>query len=210
MERGFEVVNLHGCASGVIATPVIGENGNWFIGNTDTGVYAKGADGAAGPEGPQGEKGEQGEIGPAGPQGIQGIQGEKGDKGDKGDQGIQGEKGDKGDKGEDADKSELKRLGSAVDTLNLGLNGYQITTGTLNATLTAGWASYTVSFNEELNNIPLFYSFSVKKDPTGGAIRRFYEPQCLGANKIAADCAIYNADTDSMVVDIDVFAVCKV
>ena len=124
MQKGFKEVNLHGCVSGVIATPEIGENGNWFIGNDDTGVCAKGADGAVGPEGPQGEKGDQGENGPAGPQGSQGIQGEKGDKGDKGDQGIQGEK---GDKGEDADKSELKRLGSAIDTLNQSLNTYETT-----------------------------------------------------------------------------------
>lgn len=121
MERGFEVVNLHGCASGVIATPIIGENGNWFIGNTDTGVGAKGADGATGPEGPKGEKGDQGEIGPAGPQGMQGIQGEKGEKGDQGIQGIQGEKGDKGDKGEDVDNSELERLRSDVDKLDENL-----------------------------------------------------------------------------------------
>ena len=125
MEEGFEVVNLHGCASGVIATPTIGKNGNWYIGNKDTGVCAKGADGETGPVGAQGEKGDQGEIGPAGPQGIQGIQGEKGGKGDKGDQGIQGEKGekgDKGDRGEDADTSELERLSIAVDTLNQSLN----------------------------------------------------------------------------------------
>ena len=117
MQKGFKEVNLHGCVSGVIATPEIGENGNWFIGNDDTGVCAKGADGAVGPEGPQGEKGDQGENGPAGPQGSQGIQGEKGDKGDKGDQGIQGEKGDKGEKGEDADASELERLSNKIGTL---------------------------------------------------------------------------------------------
>ena len=122
MQKGFKEVNLHGCVSGVIATPEIGENGNWFIGNDDTGVCAKGADGAVGPEGPQGEKGDQGEIGPAGPQGIQGIQGEKGDRGDKGDQGEKGEKGDQGPKGEDADSSELERLSNAVDTLNKNMN----------------------------------------------------------------------------------------
>lgn len=84
MKKGFDAVNLHGCLSGIIATPAIGENGNWFLGNDDTGVSAKGEAGAAGP---QGEKGDQGEIGPAGPQGIQGIQGEKGEKGEKGDSG---------------------------------------------------------------------------------------------------------------------------
>ena len=47
-------------------TPHIGENGNWFIGETDTGVPATGA------QGPQGDKGDTG------------AQGEKGDKGDTG------------------------------------------------------------------------------------------------------------------------------
>ena len=50
-------------------TPYIGGNGNWWIGDTDTGVSAQG------PQGIQGEKGEQG---------IQGEQGEKGEQGDTG------------------------------------------------------------------------------------------------------------------------------
>ncbi len=61
MEQGFEVVNLN--ASGVIPTPNIRINGNWYVGNKDTGIAARG------------EKGDQG---------IQGIRGEKGDQGEKG------------------------------------------------------------------------------------------------------------------------------
>ncbi|MGN1373220.1 MAG: hypothetical protein ACI4VK_04130 [Candidatus Coproplasma sp.] len=38
-------------------TPHIGENGNWYIGTTDTGVKAVGADGAAGADGKDGEDG---------------------------------------------------------------------------------------------------------------------------------------------------------
>lgn len=53
-------------------TPQIGKNGNWFLGDVDTGVKA---------QGPRGMRGFQGEQGI---QGIQGIQGEKGEKGDKG------------------------------------------------------------------------------------------------------------------------------
>lgn len=74
-------------------TPHIGENGNWWIGTTDTGVHA------------QGEKGEKGESGltpyigangnwfvgdvdlgvkAQGEQGIQGVQGEKGADGKDG------------------------------------------------------------------------------------------------------------------------------
>ena len=62
-------------------TPHIGENGNWWVGDTDTGVSAKGpkgdpgpagADGKPGKPGPQGPKGETGDTGPAGPQGPPG------------------------------------------------------------------------------------------------------------------------------------------
>ncbi len=57
-------------------TPMIGENGNRWIGDTDTGVKAIGTDGA---QGPQGEKGETG---------AQGSQGEKGETGADGQDGI--------------------------------------------------------------------------------------------------------------------------
>lgn len=43
MQKGFKQVNLEGCVSGTLAVPVIGENGNWFIGNDDTGVCAIGS-----------------------------------------------------------------------------------------------------------------------------------------------------------------------
>ena len=65
MQKGFKDVNLHGCVSGSLAVPIIGENGNWYIGNDDTGVKAQGSDGA------QGETGLQGPEGPAGTRGSQ-------------------------------------------------------------------------------------------------------------------------------------------
>ena len=77
-------------------TPYIGTNGNWYIGNTDTGKPARGATGAkgdkgdTGAKGDPGDKGDKGDVGAKGEQGIQGEQGEKGDKGDKGEQGIPG------------------------------------------------------------------------------------------------------------------------
>ena len=77
-------------------TPYIGTNGNWYIGNTDTGKPARGATGAkgdkgdTGAKGAPGDKGDKGDVGAKGEQGIQGEQGEKGDKGDKGEQGIPG------------------------------------------------------------------------------------------------------------------------
>ena len=59
-------------------TPFIGDNGNWWIGTTDTGVKAAGVNGEKGDKGDQGDKGDKGDPG------------EKGDKGDKGDAGQDG------------------------------------------------------------------------------------------------------------------------
>ena len=63
------------------ASPYIGENGNWFVGELDTGVQAQGAQGPKGEQGPQGAQGPKGEHGP---QGVQGPKGEQGPKGDTG------------------------------------------------------------------------------------------------------------------------------
>ena len=59
-------------------TPHIGDNGNWYLGMTDTGKPSRG------------ETGLQGPVGPVGPQGPQG---EKGDAGEKGDPGVPGKDG---------------------------------------------------------------------------------------------------------------------
>ena len=72
------------------ASPYIGENGNWFVGELDTGVQAQGA------QGPQGVQGPQGAQGPKGEQGPQGAQGPKGEQGPQGDTGATGAKGDTG------------------------------------------------------------------------------------------------------------------
>ena len=72
------------------ASPYIGENGNWFVGELDTGVQAQGA------QGPKGEQGPQGAQGPKGDQGPQGVQGPKGEQGPQGDTGATGAKGDTG------------------------------------------------------------------------------------------------------------------
>ena len=55
-----------------VVTPHIGANGNWYLGDTDTGKPSRGA---------QGPKGDTGETGATGPQGKQGIQGEQGEDG---------------------------------------------------------------------------------------------------------------------------------
>ena len=71
-------------------TPFIGENGNWWIGETDTGVKAAGIDGTDGVDGTDGEKGDKGDKGDPGEKGDKGDNGDKGDKGDKGDAGQNG------------------------------------------------------------------------------------------------------------------------
>ena len=53
-------------------TPHIGDNGNWYIGSTDTGKPSRGATGANGQDGAQGEKGDTGPQGPQGPAGPTG------------------------------------------------------------------------------------------------------------------------------------------
>ena len=68
-------------------TPTIGENGNWYLGSTDTGKPSRG------------EKGETGATGPTGPKGDTGLQGPKGDTGATGATGAIGPQGPKGDTG---------------------------------------------------------------------------------------------------------------
>lgn len=59
-------------------TPKIGENGNWYLGETDTGKPSRGE------QGPKGERGPQGEQGPQGGQGETGEQGPPGQTGPTG------------------------------------------------------------------------------------------------------------------------------
>lgn len=84
-------------ANGV--TPTIGTNGNWYLGETDTGKPSRGE---TGPKGDKGDKGDTGDTGPQGPQG---------ETGPKGDTGAQGPAGATPVKGTDyftaADKAEL-------------------------------------------------------------------------------------------------------
>ena len=100
----WEAVDMAAGADGV--TPTIGENGNWYLGETDTGKPSRGD---KGDKGDKGEKGDTGATGPTGPQGDigpQGPQGEIGPKGDTGVQGPQGEMGPQGPRGEKGDKGD--------------------------------------------------------------------------------------------------------
>ena len=78
-------------------TPEIGINGNWFLGELDTGKPSQG------PKGEKGEKGDIGPQGPIGPKGDIGPRGIQGPQGEKGDTGLQGPKGDTGSKGPQGD-----------------------------------------------------------------------------------------------------------
>ncbi len=100
-------------------TPHIGENGNWFIGETDTGIPATGA------QGPQGDKGDTGAQGPQGDKGDTGAQGPQGDKGDTGAQGPQGDKGDTGAQGPQGDKGDTGAQGPQGDKGDTGAQGPQ-------------------------------------------------------------------------------------
>ena len=59
-------------------SPYIGENGNWFVGELDTGVQAQGAQGPKGEQGPRGAQGPKGEQGPQGDTGATGAKGDTG------------------------------------------------------------------------------------------------------------------------------------
>lgn len=100
--------------------PSIGENGNWFIGDQDTGIAA---------QGPAGETGSKGDQGEQGPQGVAGPQGPKGDKGEPGVQGPAGVQGPKGDTG-------ASGLFSAMDLIFDGVAAAENKTYTLLKSIT--------------------------------------------------------------------------
>ena len=100
-------------------TPIIGDNGNWWIDIIDTGIPARGPEGQAGAAGPQGIQGATGDTGPQGQQGVQGV---TGDTGPQGQQGVQGATGDTGPQ---------------------GIQGIQGPPGTFDASLIYAWKSDT-------------------------------------------------------------------
>ena len=84
-----------GTGGGNGLTPHIGDNGNWWIGDTDTLKPSRGEQGL------QGVRGERGAQGERGLQGLQGAAGVKGDKGEQGEPGAKGEQGLQGLPGKD-------------------------------------------------------------------------------------------------------------
>ena len=72
-------------------TPTIGENGNWYLGATDTGKPSRGEKGETGARGEKGDTGATGATGPKGDIGPQGPQGDMGPKGETGATGATGQ-----------------------------------------------------------------------------------------------------------------------
>lgn len=135
-------------------TPHIGENGNWFLGEEDTGLPSRGEDGEDGfsPEvilereesddGSNGvwikvtkangmvatvwvSDGKDGAKGDKGDKGDSGAQGAPGEKGDPGEQGIQGVPGEKGEKGDTGPVGPQGPKGDKGDTGAAGPTGPQ-------------------------------------------------------------------------------------
>lgn len=156
-------------------SPHIGGNGNWYIGDEDTGVQAQGESGPVGPGGPKGdpgekgergekgdpgEKGEAGEIGPQGEQGPKGDTGDAGPQGPQGEQGIQGPEGAHGAKGDKGDPGEAGVfVGDEADMpagtkVRINPNGQAVRIPVIDDTLTkTGYAADAAKVGMELSNI---------------------------------------------------------
>ena len=92
-------------------TPSIGENGNWYLGTTDTGKPSRGEKGDKGDPGAKGDPGVKGDPGAKGDTGAQGPKGDPGADGAKGDPGERGPKGETGAPGEQGPKGETGSTG---------------------------------------------------------------------------------------------------
>ena len=134
-------------------TPTIGTNGNWYLGETDTGKPSHGEKGEqgdkgdTGPQGPTGPRGETGPQGPTGPQGETGLQGPTGPQGETGPQGPTGPQGDPGPNTVTTETSTpltglLKGNGANVETAVPGTD-YLAESDFFICTVTGSGSSYT-------------------------------------------------------------------
>ena len=111
-------------------TPMIGANGNWYLGAVDTGRPSRGETGPQGPQGATGATGPQGpkgETGATGPQGPQGEKGDKGETGATGPQGPQGERGATGPQGATGETGPHETKTADETTIPIGITGFRDT-----------------------------------------------------------------------------------
>lgn len=154
---------------GVGLTPHIGDNGNWWIGDTDTLKPARGEQGLQGVRGERGEQGERGLPGERGIQGLQGAQGiqglpgvkgdagAKGEQGERGLQGLQGARGPQGErglpgadgaKGDKGEQGERGLTGAKGDKGSDGLNGKDGLPGAKGADGKDGKSAYQIAVEQ--------------------------------------------------------------
>lgn len=131
-------------------TPYVGENGNWYIGENDTGKPSRGAKGEPGRDGvtptfsiesvETGEPGTNADVTMTGDAPNHGLRFviPRGDKGDKGDTGSPGAKGEKGDKGEQGSPGAKGDKGDTGATPNLSIGTVTTLEAGQNATASMG------------------------------------------------------------------------
>ncbi|MBQ6731307.1 MAG: leucine-rich repeat protein [Bacilli bacterium] len=150
-------------------TPYIGSNGNWWIGDQDTGIKAQGPKGEQGQQGETGAQGSQGEQGPAGQNGTNGIDGKDGKDGKDGtdgqtpyigsngnwwigeqDTGIKAQ-GPQGEQGQQGETGAQGNTGVSVVSTEIDENGDLIVTFSDGTTQNAGHVKdaevFTVTFH---------------------------------------------------------------
>ena len=91
--------------------PHIGENGNWWIGDTDTGIQVAGKDGKDGADGKDGKDGLNGKDGKDGKDGINGTNGKDG---------VDGKDGQNGSDGRGIENATINEEGYLVLTMSDG------------------------------------------------------------------------------------------
>ncbi|WP_454985063.1 leucine-rich repeat protein [Capnocytophaga gingivalis] len=116
-------------------TPHIGENGNWWVGNTDLGVKAQGNPGTNGQDGQPGRDGQPGQPGRDGQNGQPGRDGQNGETPRIGDNGnwwignedtgkpARGAQGPQGNPGTNGQNGQPGRDGQNGHTPHIGKNG---------------------------------------------------------------------------------------
>lgn len=135
MPDGYNVqIDPDGAPSDIIL--YIGANGNWYIGDTDTGKPSRGEMGPQGPKGDTGSQGPKGDTGPKGDKGdpftysdfteaqLAALKGPKGDTGAAGPKGDTGATGAQGPKGETGATGATGSQGPKGDTGPAGQSAY--------------------------------------------------------------------------------------